>query len=135
MWYDALEYLENKTDTPGVVLSDPWTSYSVPAFTKHHIVAVPIGHASPRDARNVYRVRDAMDVLNPYVGIETTRAVLDRYHVDYVVLNNTYTEPIVAFGWSLDPQEYDTRRDKFELNPGLFQPSGSQLASAFAISS
>ncbi len=122
MWYTALEYLEDETDSPGVVLSDPWTSYSVPAFTKHHIVAVPIGHASPKDARNVYRVRDAMDVLNPYVDIETTRASLDRYHVDYVVLNNTFTQPIVAFGWALDPRTYNNRRDKFELNPGLFQP-------------
>jgi hypothetical protein len=120
VWYDALRYLEDKIDEPGVVLSDPWTSYSVPAFTRHYVAAVPIGHASPRDAGNVYRVRDAMDVLNPYVDIDTTRELLDRYGVDYVVLNDTYTEPVVAFGWALDPQLYGARRAKFEAHPGLF---------------
>jgi hypothetical protein len=119
VWYDALEYLE--TREAGVVLSDPWTSYSVPTFTRHYIVAVPIGHASPKDARNVHRVRDAMDVLNPYVDIDATCELLDRYRVDYVVLNETYTRPIVAYGWALDPQEYAARRGKFDAHPGLFR--------------
>jgi hypothetical protein len=121
VWYDALQFMKDRIDTPSVVLSDPWTSYSVPAFTTNYIVAVPIGHSSPKDAHNLSNVRDAMDVLNPYVDIPTTRRLLDEHDVDYVVLNETFREPVVAYGWALHPDSYAARRAKFDAQPGLFE--------------
>lgn len=120
-WFDALEFLEGKVDTPKVILSDPWTSYSIPAFTKHYIVAVPVGHASPKDANNVARIRDAMNVLNPYVDMKNTMSILDKYNVDYVVINQTFDSRVDRHGWAINPLLYEGTRRKFESFPGIFR--------------
>jgi hypothetical protein len=121
LWVDALDFLEEHIDEAGVIVSDPITSYSIPAFTKHYIVAVPIGHSSPKDALNVQKVRDAMKILNPYIDMKSTVALLNQYRAGYVVLNERFDQPIYQYGWSLNPALYDLTRSKFEERPDLFE--------------
>ncbi len=120
-WIDALKFIENEIKEPAVFLADPYTSFGIPAFTKHYIVAVPIGHSSPKDARNVEKVKDARDALNPYTGIRETLEILDKYRVDYVILNQTFESPIYEYSWSIDPGIYRQALDKFESRPALFE--------------
>jgi hypothetical protein len=63
-----------------------------------------------------------MDVLNPYIDLETTRTILYTHDVDYIVLNETFNGPVVEYGWALHPNLYAARRAKFDSNPGLFDP-------------
>jgi hypothetical protein len=121
VWKDAFTFMESKIPDPSVVLSDPITSYCIPAFTKHYIVAIPFGHSSPKDPGNVEKVRGARDVLNPYVNLDHTLAILNRYNVGYVVLNQSFRSPIVRNGWSIDPDLYEETRQKFASRPQLFQ--------------
>lgn len=119
-WIHALEFLEERIAAPSVVLSDPWTSYSIPAFTKHYVVAVPIGHSSPRDQKNMDKVADAMRVLNRYVGIEETVSILVRHSARYVVVN----EKLCSAAFQYRPIDHRRGevpcRRKFEAHPELF---------------
>jgi hypothetical protein len=119
-WRDALTFMQERIGEPSVILSDPITSYTIPAFTRHNIVAVPIGHASPQDAENVERVAAADDILNPYVGMKTTISLLDRYRAQYVVINQTFASSLYQSYWSLDVNMYEATRRKFESHPDLF---------------
>jgi hypothetical protein len=120
-WRDALAFMQEHIAEPSVILSDPITSYSIPAFTRHNIVAVPIGHASPQDAENVTRVVAADDILNPYVGMKTTLELLNRYRVHYLVVNQTFASSLYQSYWSLDVNMYEATRRKFESHPDLFR--------------
>lgn len=121
VWADAFEFLEDEIENPSVVLSDPWTSYSIPAFTKHYVVAVPFGHAPPKDAENVAKIRDAMNVLNPYTDMRTTMTLLDKHKAGYVVVNETVKTPAYGHAWSIIPELYEKTRQKFESHPGIFR--------------
>ena len=120
MWIDALEFLEDEIEEPSVVLSDPWTSYSIPAFTKHYVLAVPFGHASPKDANNVGNIRDAMNVLSPYTDMKNTVDILNKHNVRYVVINETFKTTSHRHAWSINPRLYDQTRHKFEAHPDIF---------------
>jgi hypothetical protein len=120
-WIEALDYMENNISDSSVIVSDPMTSYSIPAFTRHYIIAVPIGHSSPKDALNVQKVRDAMKILNPYIDMSSTVRLLNQYNVDYVILNEKFEHPIYQYGWSLNPRLYDLTRNKFEKHPAIFR--------------
>ncbi|MBN1165220.1 MAG: hypothetical protein JXB45_11620 [Candidatus Krumholzibacteriota bacterium] len=121
VWIDALEFLEEEIATPSVILSDPYTSFSIPALTKHYIVAVPIGHSSPKDADNVFKVKQAGDALSGYTGLNETLAILDKYKVTYIVLNQRFAQPVYEYAWSIDPRLYKGSRDKFDSAPALFE--------------
>jgi hypothetical protein len=121
LWRDALHFMQERIAAPSVMLSDPLTSFSIPAFTRHSIVNVLIGHASPQDAENIDRVIAASNALNPYIDMERTISILDRYHVDYVVVNQTFPGPIYEQYWSINPKYYSETRKKFESHPRLFE--------------
>jgi hypothetical protein len=121
LWRDALSFMRDNVTEPSVILSDPLTSFSIPALTQHNIVAVLIGHASPQDAQNINRVSAADDVLNPYVDMERTIAVLNRYHVQYIVVNQTFSASLYGSYWSVDVKHYEAARRKFESHPALFE--------------
>jgi len=120
-WRDALTFMQEQIVQPSVILSDPLTSFSIPAFTRHNIVAVLVGHSSPQDAQNINRVVGTADVLNPNVDMERTTAVLKKYHVQYIVVNQTFTSPLYESYWSIDPNNYEATRSKFESHPDLFE--------------
>ncbi|HMA76545.1 MAG TPA: DUF6541 family protein [Candidatus Krumholzibacteriaceae bacterium] len=119
-WIKALEFLENKIEKPSVILSDLGTSYSIPAFTKHFVTAIPIGHSSPKDVLNIERAKDVTKSLNPYINMKNTLSILKKYDVEYILLNETYDHPIYrAFG-SINPILFDEMRRKFERYPNIF---------------
>ncbi len=120
-WRNTLEFLEERIEDPSVILSDPWTSFSIPAFTRHYISAVPVGHASPKDAENVKKVREAVKVLSPYIDMETTLSILNRRNIDYIVLNETFDHPLHEYCWSIVPSLFPRTRRKFEKYPELFE--------------
>jgi hypothetical protein len=121
-WRDALVFMQEHIREPSVILSDPLTSFSIPAFTRHDIVAVLIGHSSPQDAENIDRVIAASDVLNPYVDMQKTVGLLDKYRAQYILLNQSFASPVYETFWAVDPKNYGATRHKFESLPDLFEP-------------
>jgi hypothetical protein len=120
-WMDLLAFLRDRYPGPRVLLSDPATNYSIPAYTGHYVSAYLDQHSSPNDPRGLERILDARDVLSPYVGMARTLRILRAYRVDAVVLNQRFTHPIQFDYWSMTPALYAPMREKFESHPGYFR--------------
>jgi hypothetical protein len=101
VWEELLVALTDKIPEPAVILSDPLTSYSIPAFTRHRVVSVLHQHSSPSDSLALIRYAACRDVLSPYLGAAEKARLCRRFGVDYVVVNG-----------------FLGRYDKFNLNTG-----------------
>jgi hypothetical protein len=116
----ALSWLESDYAESKVVLSDPLTSYAIPAYTRHHTVAPFHQHSSPTDSTALRRMEEAQATLNGFTGIEETCRILDHYGVDFVLLNQGFRRIQSHYGMFLSPLVYDFQTAKFEAYPGLF---------------
>lgn len=121
-WFDLLAYLRDDVPGPRVILTDPATSYSIPAYTGHQVSAYLDQHSSPNDPKGLERILDARDVLSPYVGLGKTIETLREYQVDLIALNQRFTEPMQFDYWSVSPTLYAGTRAKFDRHPELFRP-------------
>ena len=121
-WRDVLEWLRTSYPRPRVLVADPATCYSIPAYTGHPVSALLDQHSSPNDPRALERILAARDILSPFVDARRTLELLRAWRVDAVVVNQRFTEPIVFDYWSVSPALYGPTRAKFEGHPEWFKP-------------
>jgi hypothetical protein len=121
-WKDLLTWLRDEYPRPRVLVADPATAYSIPAYTGHQVTAYLDQHSSPNDPRGLTRILDARDVLSPSVDLRTTLMLLREYRADAVVVNQRFTRPIAFDYWSVEPRLYAATRAKFESHPEWFRP-------------
>ena len=120
-WRRPLEWLDTALPAGQVVLSDPGTSYAVPAFTRHYVVTMLDQHSSPNDPNALTRLLDARDALDPWGRWARTREVVDRYGVTVVVLNNRFSE-IPGFDyWAPSPGWFVAARGRLDRAPAAFE--------------
>lgn len=127
-WRPVLEWLRQDGPRPRVLVSDPATCYSIPAYTGRHVTAFLDQHSSPNDPVALDRILDARDILSPFVDERRTLELLRKWQADAVVVNQTFREPIPFDYWSVSPELYEATREKFERHPewftALFAESG-----------
>jgi len=123
---DVLERFDREAEGRKVFLSDPITAYAIPAFTRQFVTAIPVAHSAPTDSFSVSRVRDALDVLNPSVGLQRTIEVLRKYRVGFVVVNTGFSQRLYAFEFEIDPQVQRRALLKISSLPALFEKIFSQ---------
>lgn len=116
----ALEELSRIAPTPSVVVSDPITSYQIPAYSSHYAIAPFHQHSSPADAGAVTRIHDATAILNPYVPLTRTVELLRVYGAEYVLLNHAVPRYVRFFLASITPETFAAERAKFEGSPAVF---------------
>lgn len=117
----SLEFLQARFPSVQTILSDPVSSYSIPAYTRHDAVAPYHQHSSPSDASALQRMRDAEEALNAHVGIERTFGVLRRYGVDLILLNQSFPRFLSSYQVFISPLVYGEQRAKFDRSPSLFE--------------
>jgi hypothetical protein len=117
-----LDYLRDDVPGPRVIAADPATSYSIPAYTGHQVMAFLDQHSSPNDPRGLTRILDARDALSPYTDLRRTLTILRAYGVDLVVVNGRFTTPVSTDYWSLTPDLVSAMHAKFAGHPELFRP-------------
>jgi len=120
-WRGSLEWLDQALPPGQVVLSDPGTSYAVPAFTRHYVVTMLDQHSSPNDAQALTRILDARDALDPWGSWARTREVVGRYGVTVVVLNGRYAEVPPFDYWAPTPDWFAAARRRLDAQPGAFE--------------
>ncbi len=113
--------LDTEIDGRRVFLSDPVTAYAIPAFTRHFVTAIPVAHSAPADSFPVERVRDAVDALNPDIGLAETVHILKKYHVDFVVVNTGFEKKLSAFEYEIRPEIQERTLAKISSNPIFFE--------------
>ncbi len=121
-WEDALAAIDEELPPGSVIASDPLTSYSVTAFTRHYTMCTFDQHAPPNDALLEKRMKAARDVLSPFVPIERTTALLADHHATHVIVNDRFPENVRIEYWSMNHEMYPAIRGKFDAHRDAFEP-------------
>ncbi len=117
----ALEFIESAYPNVQTVLSDPLSSYSIPAYTKHDAVAPYNQHSSPTDPSVDDRIRDVQEALNGRVGMARTFEVIRRYHVNLILLNQSFARFTSSYYSFVTPIAYEEQLAKFDRAPEYFR--------------
>ncbi len=117
----ALDFLQTTVREPAVVLSDPITSYAVPAYTRHFAVTSLHQHSSPADGRSLERIHDAQTVLSAYVPLSETLRILRKYQVGYLLLNQSFPMYQAQYATFIHAAAFPEQRAKFLERPSIFE--------------
>ncbi len=120
-WKPLLEKLEDTVTGPAVVLSDPVTGYSIPAFTSLYTVSVLHQHGSPSDSLALERLAACRDVLSPYRGAGEKARLCHRFDVDYVLVNGDLPAPVHHFFCNASPRLAEIAFASLAGEPNLFE--------------
>jgi hypothetical protein len=117
----AYTFLEERFPRTETILSDPITSYSIPAYTRHEAVSPFEQHSSPSDPTVDDRIRDVQEALNGRIGLARTFEVLRRYHVGLILLNQSFPRYTAGYYVFISPIAYGEQSAKFENAPAYFE--------------
>ena len=120
-WQDALEAVDKVLPGGSVIASDPLTSYSITAFTRHHTVCTFDQHAPPNDVLLEERMQAARDILSPYVPMDRTTELLADHQATHVIVNDRFPGNVRLEYWSMNHEMYPAIRGKFDSHPGAFE--------------
>lgn len=121
-WRAGLERLDRALPRPAVIATDAYSAYAIPAFTRHHVVAIPWEHASPNDPRPGDRLAAQEAILSPYTGLEETLDLIRREGVSFILLNRTHPRRHEGYGFSILPEALPLMKAKFDAWPAIFEP-------------
>ena len=117
----ALDFADKRFGTVETILSDPISSYAIPAYTRHDAVAPYHQHSSPSDPTVLQRMWDVQEALNGRVGMRRTFDILRRYRVDLILLNQSWPRYLSSYNVFISPLVYGEQRTKFDSMPALFE--------------
>jgi len=120
-WQDALEAVDKVLPEGSVIASDPLTSYSITAFTRHHTVCTFDQHAPPNDVLLEERMQAARDILSPYIPMDRTTALLADHQATHVIVNDRFPGNVRLEYWSMNHEMYPAIRAKFDTYPDTFE--------------
>lgn len=107
---------------PGsVILSDPITSFGIPAFSDQYVVCPYDQHSTPNDSTAIERITDCRTIYNPCASIFDIRDVLKKYEVDYLVINGRIPSHIQTMYWITDRETAEEARQNINAYPGIFK--------------
>jgi hypothetical protein len=119
-WMHALDYLQSEADAPAVVASDLLTSYSVPAFTRHHVVSTLHQHGSPNDPRGSDRIVALMEIMNPDLPGALLKRKLKEQEVDFFLINRSFDTKLMLHYAEVDTVSLTRLKERLEGLPGVF---------------
>jgi hypothetical protein len=90
-------------------------------MTRHYVVTLVDQHSSPNDSLALTRLLDARDALDPFATWDRTRAVIDRYGVDVIALNDRFVTPPRLDYWTPRHDWYVAARARFDAAPAAFE--------------
>ena len=121
LWEDGLGYLDKQLPPGLVAVSDPLTSYSIPALTPHYVVCTLDQHVPPGDRLLPKRLQASRDILSPYVSMAATTALLEETGARVVVVNSRIGSLMPLAFWSMSRDLIPRIRSKFLDRPDLFE--------------
>jgi hypothetical protein len=117
----AMDLVREQVPPGGTVLSDPATSYAVPALTGRRVIVTLHQHAPPGDRRSAGRLSVAAEVYSTCVPLERA---LDRARgegADYFLLARPAGRRIDEYGSHSDPRNDAHLEERFESRPDLLR--------------
>ena len=117
-----VEFIDRKVRAGSVVVSDPVTSYVLSAYTDTRVVTVLHQHGTPGDPQPFDRLRSARAVVSPLASQREAVRAIDRYGVDYVVVNGSFPRPVHEYLADWDPADLGVVRHKLDGMAGFLKP-------------
>ncbi len=99
---DVYDFINTKMPDSGVILSDPVTSFSLPAFTDQFVVCPYDQHAIPNDSTAVERLIDCRSVYSPFSTTASIGEIMKKYKADYILLNGRLPASLTTLYWRAD---------------------------------
>ncbi|MBN2184284.1 MAG: hypothetical protein JW746_03050 [Candidatus Krumholzibacteriota bacterium] len=105
--YDAL----NNLIPPGsIIVSDPVTSYSIPAFADQFVICTLDQHSIPNDSTALERILDSREIFQ-FAGTPGDIAgLMEKYRSEYIVINGRIPDSVQPVFWKPDIESF-TRTD------------------------
>jgi hypothetical protein len=82
----TLEYINNNLPEQVTLAADMWTSYRIPAYTNNFILMTYPNHTT-WNVHKPSRLKDLKDIFSSDTSIRDTMALLDKYEVSYLIIN------------------------------------------------
>lgn len=117
---DLFEYMNSSIPKGTTILSDPVTSYCIPAFTDQFVVCTFDQHSIPNDSTAVDRILECRDIFLPDETFDRTVSTLKKYGADHIVINGRIPASIVPMFWSPDTKDAERIIEKFSGSTELF---------------
>lgn len=114
---DVYDYMNTELVEGNVVLSDPVTSFSLPAFTGQYVVCPYDQHATPNDFTAIERLSDCRDVYSPLSTPESVSLVMAKYGARYLLLNGRLPRSVSTMYWNADREANRSLAERIE-KPG-----------------
>lgn len=118
---DVYQYLNDNLEDGGVVLSDPVTSYSIPAFTRQFVVCPYDQHSTPNDSSAIDRLIDCRAVFSPSSSPGRIADVMKKYEATYILINGRIPRTLRTMYWRSDSALNDILNEKLDHADGVFE--------------
>jgi len=94
-------YAEINDEIPrgSVILSDPITSYCLPAFTDQFVVCTYDQHSTPNDSTALDRIIACRDVYTPSASCGDIAETLEEYRAEYIIINGRVPTSVISQYW------------------------------------
>jgi hypothetical protein len=99
---DLFEFINQNCPRGSVIVSDPITSFGIPAFTDDYVICPFDQHSTPNDSTAVDRIRDCRKLFRPDVSMTEIRRTLDTYGAGYLVINGRIPAYVQTTYWKPD---------------------------------
>ncbi|MCU0639581.1 MAG: hypothetical protein MUF59_06910 [Candidatus Krumholzibacteria bacterium] len=117
---DLYDHINNNIAGGGVILSDPVTSFSLPAFTAQYVVCPYDQHSTPNDSTAIERLRDCRSVFSPLATPLLVARAMEKYGADYILVNGRLPGSIRTMYWLPGRDESRALVSMLESAPGVF---------------
>ncbi len=118
---DLYDYINENISEGSVILSDPVTSFSLPAFTAQFVVCPFDQHSTPNDSTAIERLRDCRSVFSPLATPLLVARTMEKYGADYILVNGRLPESIQTMYWRPGRDEYSALTSMLESARFVFE--------------
>jgi len=117
---DLYNHINKNIADGSVILSDPVTSFSLPAFTAQYVVCPYDQHSTPNDSTAIERLKDCRSVFSPLATPLLVARTMEKYGADYILVNGRLPGSIRTMYWLPGRNECRALVSMLESAPGVF---------------
>jgi len=118
---DLFEVLDNQVEDGNTILSDPVTSYCIPAFSDLFVVCTYDQHSVPNDSTAVERIIDCRDAFSPHVPMNRIVEILEKYDASYIAVNGRIPSDAISMYWQLGSEGAELAASRFIAADSIFR--------------
>lgn len=118
---EVMDDLQNRLDSGSVILSDPVTSYIIPALTDHFIVCPFDQHSAPNDFTAVKRLKACREVYMPGTTPRRIASIMETFGAGLILSSGTVSDRTPTMFWKAGREISAGLSRRLDQFPGSFE--------------